>query len=89
MGLTEECRGTGPGIQYYANEQEMEAAIQQAGDDLHVQLQQYPFGPLVRNGVMWFGTLERVVIKAFRCEDPNCPPFRTEGPNEYATIQIM
>ncbi|KAK9343930.1 hypothetical protein V1522DRAFT_437783 [Lipomyces starkeyi] len=65
MGLTEGRRGTRP---------KMEAAIQQARDDLRVQLQEHPFGPLVRNGVTWFGTLERVVIEVFRCEDPNCAP---------------
>ncbi|KAK9326817.1 hypothetical protein V1520DRAFT_350447 [Lipomyces starkeyi] len=86
MGITEGRRGTGPGIQYYANEQEMETAIQQARHDLRVQLQEHPFGPLVRNGVTWFGTLERVVIETFRCEDPNCAPDALLDPTHSVII---
>ncbi|KAK9239628.1 hypothetical protein V1525DRAFT_424583 [Lipomyces kononenkoae] len=59
---------------YYANEGEATAAIQRATAELRLQLRQNPFGPLVRNGVTWFGALEKVVIEIFRCEDANCPP---------------
>ncbi|KAK9350470.1 hypothetical protein V1523DRAFT_429017 [Lipomyces doorenjongii] len=73
MCLNEGPRGAMPDVQYYANEEEAAAAIQQATDELRIQLRRSPFGPLVRNGVTWFGTLEKVVIETFRCEDANCP----------------
>ncbi|KAK9348625.1 hypothetical protein V1522DRAFT_455835 [Lipomyces starkeyi] len=81
MGITEGRRGTRP---------EMEAAIQQASHDLRVQLQEHPFGPLVQNGVKWFGTLERVVIETFRCEDPNFAPDALLDPTRsFATTRII
>ncbi|KAK9427843.1 hypothetical protein V1505DRAFT_251413 [Lipomyces doorenjongii] len=73
MCLNEGPRGAMPDVQYYANEEEAAAAIQQATDELRIQLRRSPFGPLVRNGVTWFGTLEKGVIETFRCEDANCP----------------
>ncbi|KAK9252501.1 hypothetical protein V1507DRAFT_498618 [Lipomyces tetrasporus] len=74
MCLDEGPRGAKSDGQYYANEEEAAAAILQATNELRLQLRQNPFGPLVRNGVTWFGTLEKVVIETFRCENANCPP---------------
>ncbi|KAK9236360.1 hypothetical protein V1525DRAFT_220791 [Lipomyces kononenkoae] len=74
MCLNEGPRGAMPDVQYYENEGEATAAIQQATEELRLELRQNPFGPLVRNGVTWFGALEKVVIETFRCEDANCPP---------------
>ncbi|KAK9350049.1 hypothetical protein V1523DRAFT_386475 [Lipomyces doorenjongii] len=74
MCLNESPRGAKSDVQYYANEEEAAAAIQQATNELRLQLRQNPFGPLVRNGVTWFGTLEKVVIETFRCEEANRPP---------------
>ncbi|KAK9243831.1 hypothetical protein V1506DRAFT_555120 [Lipomyces tetrasporus] len=74
MCLDEGPRGAKSDVQYYANEEEAAAAILQATNELRLQLRQNPFGPLVRNGVTWFGTLEKVVIETFRCENANCPP---------------
>ncbi|KAK9364491.1 hypothetical protein V1509DRAFT_669314 [Lipomyces kononenkoae] len=86
MSLNEGTRGAMPEVQYYANEEEATAAIQQATDELRLQLRQSPFGPLVRNGVTWFGTLEKVVIETFRCEDANCPPGTVLDPTRSFVI---
>ncbi|KAK9377528.1 uncharacterized protein V1513DRAFT_456367 [Lipomyces chichibuensis] len=74
MCLNEGPRGAKSDVQYFANEEEAAAAIQQARNELRHQLRQNPFGPLVRDGITWFGKLEKVVIEAFRCEDANCRP---------------
>ncbi|KAK9489531.1 hypothetical protein V1508DRAFT_444775 [Lipomyces doorenjongii] len=83
MCLNERPRGAKSDVQYYANEEEAAAAIQQATNELRLQLHQNPFGPLVRNGVTWFGTLEKVVIETFRCEETNCPPGTLLYPTRF------
>ncbi|KAJ8103549.1 hypothetical protein POJ06DRAFT_298043 [Lipomyces tetrasporus] len=93
MCLDEGPRGAKSDGQYYANEEEAAAAILQATNELRLQLRQNPFGPLVRNGVTWFGTLEKVVIETFRCENANCPPGTllcpTRSFTEGSTSNVM
>ncbi|KAK9331313.1 hypothetical protein V1520DRAFT_91421 [Lipomyces starkeyi] len=86
MCLNEGPRDAMPDVQYYANEEEAAAAIQQVTDELRLQLRQSPFGPLVRNGVTWFGTLEKVIIETFRCEDANCPPGTVLDPTRSYVV---
>ncbi|KAK9246307.1 hypothetical protein V1506DRAFT_521027 [Lipomyces tetrasporus] len=86
MCLNEGPRGARPAIKYYANKQQVEEAVQQANYELSVQLQHNPYGPLVRNGVTWFGMLEQVIIETFRCEDENCPPDTLLNPTQSFVV---
>ncbi|KAK9318601.1 hypothetical protein V1524DRAFT_467598 [Lipomyces starkeyi] len=79
-------RGERPKVQYYASEQEARAAIQRARDEIRRQLRHNLLGPLVWNGVMLFGKLQKVVIETFRNEDPDCPPETSLEPSRSFVI---
>ncbi|KAK9491786.1 hypothetical protein V1508DRAFT_405298 [Lipomyces doorenjongii] len=74
-----EDRGEWPSIRPYACEQELNATIQQARDELRLQLRQHPFGPLKWNNYV-------VVIETFRNEDPNCPPGALLEPTQSFVV---
>ncbi|KAK9433999.1 hypothetical protein V1505DRAFT_412209 [Lipomyces doorenjongii] len=86
MHISEGSRGERSKVQYYASEQEARAAIQRARDEIRRQLRHYPLGPLVWNGVMLFGKLQKVVIETFRNEEPDCPPETLLEPSRSFVI---
>ncbi|KAJ8102712.1 hypothetical protein POJ06DRAFT_54260 [Lipomyces tetrasporus] len=86
MNIIEKDRGERPSVRSYACEQERNATIRQARDELRLQLRQHPFGPLEWNNITWFGKLRRVVIETFRNEDPNCPPGTLLEPTQSFVI---
>ncbi|KAK9368098.1 hypothetical protein V1509DRAFT_624247 [Lipomyces kononenkoae] len=86
MYLHERPRRTNSYIQYYASEDAAVVAIQQAVDDLSIQVQEHPYGPLERNGVSWFGALEKVIIETFRCEAEHAPPGTLLYPSQSFVV---
>ncbi|KAK9321396.1 hypothetical protein V1517DRAFT_368438 [Lipomyces orientalis] len=81
MNIIEKDRGEGPSVRSYASEQERNAIIQQARDELRLQLLRHPFGPLEWNNITWFGKLRKV--------DPNCPPGTLLEPTQSFVIEIV
>ncbi|KAJ8103629.1 hypothetical protein POJ06DRAFT_279381 [Lipomyces tetrasporus] len=55
MGIDEDKSYTKPPIQCFATFEEMNTAIKELEQDLRSQLQACPYGPLIANGVTWFG----------------------------------
>ncbi|KAK9326501.1 hypothetical protein V1520DRAFT_300806 [Lipomyces starkeyi] len=86
MNIIEKDRGERPSVRFYACEQERNATVQQARDELRLQLRQHPFGPLEWNNITWFGILRKVVIETFRNEDPNCRPGSLLEPTQSFVI---
>ncbi|KAK9324694.1 hypothetical protein V1517DRAFT_351171 [Lipomyces orientalis] len=86
MNIVEKNRGERASVRFYTCEQERNAIIQQARDELRLQLRQHPFGPLEWNNITWFGKLRKVVIETFRNEDPNCPPGTLLEPTQSFVI---
>ncbi|KAK9236059.1 hypothetical protein V1525DRAFT_427389 [Lipomyces kononenkoae] len=86
MHLHEGPRGASPAIRYYASEEAAEEAIQQAVEDLSIQLQQHPYGPLERNGVTWFGALEKVIVETFRCDVDNATQDTLLDPSQSFVV---
>ncbi|KAK9342919.1 hypothetical protein V1522DRAFT_460592 [Lipomyces starkeyi] len=62
------------GIAMHISEGERGERPKRSRDVLRLQSRLHPFGPLVWNGVTWFGTLQKVVIETFRNENADCPP---------------
>ncbi|KAK9316480.1 hypothetical protein V1524DRAFT_426736 [Lipomyces starkeyi] len=86
MHISEGERGERPKVQYFATQQEARAAMQRSRDELRLQSRLHPFGPLVWNGVTWFGTLQKVVIETFRNENADCPPETLLEPTQSFVI---
>ncbi|KAK9326581.1 hypothetical protein V1520DRAFT_351047 [Lipomyces starkeyi] len=84
--ISEGSRGGRPPLQYYQTRQEMNAAIQQAENDFRTQLQHHPYGPLVSDGVLSFGQVNRVVLDVFRREIENYPEGTRLDPTRSFTI---
>ncbi|KAK9252118.1 hypothetical protein V1507DRAFT_462470 [Lipomyces tetrasporus] len=58
MGIDEDKSYTKPPIQCFATFEEMNTAIKELEQDLRSQLQACPYGPLIANGVTWFGKVK-------------------------------
>ncbi|KAK9371589.1 uncharacterized protein V1513DRAFT_481874 [Lipomyces chichibuensis] len=71
--INERGRGRRPPVEYYQSMEAMNAAIQQAENDFRIQLQHCPYGPLVADGVTWFGRVSRVILDVFRKEHDDYP----------------
>ncbi|KAK9350899.1 hypothetical protein V1523DRAFT_418381 [Lipomyces doorenjongii] len=86
MCVKEGNRGTREPIQYYSTAQEWDTAIQQAERQLWTALRNNPYGPLIANGFICYGRINRVVVETFRQEDDTCPPGTLLEPRQSFVI---
>ncbi|KAK9365999.1 hypothetical protein V1509DRAFT_655073 [Lipomyces kononenkoae] len=86
MSISERSRATPPDIRHYAFDGEVYAIIEDAETDFRSQLMQHPYGPLQRDGIIWFGTARRVVLDVYRRQDEDCGPETILEPSQSFTI---
>ncbi|KAK9319201.1 hypothetical protein V1517DRAFT_310932 [Lipomyces orientalis] len=86
MCIREQGRGEAPDPPQYSSIQEENAAVDEAAEDFRHQLTERPYGPLVRDGVTWFGRLERVVLETYRAPDENITESMVLDPSGSFTI---
>ncbi|KAK9319200.1 hypothetical protein V1517DRAFT_60194 [Lipomyces orientalis] len=86
MCIREQGRGEAPDPPQYSSIQEENAAVDEAEEDFRHQLTERPYGPLVRDGVTWFGRLERVVLETYRAPDENITESMVLDPSRSFTI---
>ncbi|KAK9373132.1 uncharacterized protein V1513DRAFT_472604 [Lipomyces chichibuensis] len=84
--INERGRGSRPPVEYYQSREARNAAIQQAENDFRIQLQHCPYGPLVADGVTWFGRVSRVILDVFRKEHDDYPEGTRLEPTRSFTI---
>ncbi|KAK9319412.1 hypothetical protein V1517DRAFT_332700 [Lipomyces orientalis] len=72
MSINEGIRGEKPTIRYYDSVSDIHDAIDRIRREFRDQLTQNPYGPLVNDGVTWFGRVGSVVLQTFRCPDEDC-----------------
>ncbi|KAK9242711.1 hypothetical protein V1506DRAFT_555891 [Lipomyces tetrasporus] len=65
---------------------EEDAAVDEAEEDFRHQLTERPYGPLVRDGVTWFGRIQRVVLEIYCAPDENITESMVLDPSRYFTI---
>ncbi|KAK9342554.1 hypothetical protein V1522DRAFT_460826 [Lipomyces starkeyi] len=88
MCIREESRGRRPPRRHYASLEEANAAVDEARDDFYYQLIQHPYGPLERDGVTWFGRVNRVVLQTYRREDEHFAPETLLEPTQSFACDI-
>ncbi|KAK9323073.1 hypothetical protein V1517DRAFT_321421 [Lipomyces orientalis] len=86
MCINEGNRGTRAPIQYYSTAQERDAAILQAERQLRTALRNNPYGPLIADGFIWYGRINRVVVETFRQEVDTCSPDTLLEPRQSFAI---
>ncbi|KAK9322203.1 hypothetical protein V1517DRAFT_324015 [Lipomyces orientalis] len=59
-------RGGRRQAQRFASQQDADASVAATERELRDQLLQRPYGPLVANGVTWFGQVQSVVLETYR-----------------------
>ncbi|KAK9243463.1 hypothetical protein V1506DRAFT_523660 [Lipomyces tetrasporus] len=78
--------GEAPDPPQYSSIQEEDAAVDEAEEDFRHQLTERPYGPLVRDGVTWFGRIQRGVLETYRALDENIPESIILDPSRSFTI---
>ncbi|KAK9235062.1 hypothetical protein V1525DRAFT_411059 [Lipomyces kononenkoae] len=73
MSISEGDRGASPPVRYFASKEEAETAVDGAEQAFRDQLIQHPYGPLERNGYIWFGRIRRVILETYRFPDDDRP----------------
>ncbi|KAK9234478.1 hypothetical protein V1525DRAFT_459387 [Lipomyces kononenkoae] len=72
--------------QNYVSIEEAEAAVAGLEDELRNQQAQYPYGPLVINGVTWFGRVRNVELETYRAPGDDIPREALLEPTHSFTI---
>ncbi|KAK9311681.1 hypothetical protein V1524DRAFT_473187 [Lipomyces starkeyi] len=80
------CRGEKPTIRYYDSASDFDDAMEQIRRKFRDQLIQNPYGPLVNDGVTWFGRVGSVVLQTFRCPDEDCAKETLLEPTQSFTL---
>ncbi|KAK9313889.1 hypothetical protein V1524DRAFT_382940 [Lipomyces starkeyi] len=62
-----ERRGETPDLHWSSLEEE-NAAVAEAEEDFRHQLTEHPYGPLVRDGITWFGGVRQVILETYRVQ---------------------
>jgi hypothetical protein len=88
MCIREERRGETPDLHWSSLEEE-NAAVAEAEEDFRHQLTEHPYGPLVRDGITWFGGVRQVILETYRVQhvdlqagmllDPSRQSFVSDG----------
>ncbi|KAK9427910.1 hypothetical protein V1505DRAFT_402261 [Lipomyces doorenjongii] len=85
MYIREGMRGQTPALHYSSLEEE-DAAVAEAEEDFRDQLTEHLYGPLVRDGVTWFGPIKHVILETYRVQDEDLPPSTLLDPSKSFTI---
>ncbi|KAK9235930.1 hypothetical protein V1525DRAFT_239469 [Lipomyces kononenkoae] len=85
MNIRERRRGQTPRL-YYSSLAEEIAAVAEAEEDFRAQLIEHPYGPLVRDGVTWFGRISQVILETYRLQNEDLPPGTLLDPSNSFTI---
>ncbi|KAK9322263.1 hypothetical protein V1517DRAFT_308158 [Lipomyces orientalis] len=85
MCIRERSRRLTP-VPDYSSIQEENAAVAVAEEDFRRQLIERPYGPLVRDGITWFGRINQVIIETYRVPDEDYPPETILSPSRSFTI---
>ncbi|KAK9358952.1 hypothetical protein V1504DRAFT_441739 [Lipomyces starkeyi] len=80
------CRGEKPTIRYYDSVSDIDDAMEQIRRKFRDHLTQNPYGPLVNDGVTWFGRVGSVVLQTFRCPDEYCAKETLLEPTQSFTL---
>ncbi|KAK9385145.1 hypothetical protein V1515DRAFT_617517 [Lipomyces mesembrius] len=80
MLIKEGKRGRTPRTRWYASTQEAPSIF------FSGLLAQRPYGPLVWDGVTWFGKVQQVVLETYRCQDENVLPDTVLNPSQSIVI---
>ncbi|KAK9431643.1 hypothetical protein V1505DRAFT_290078, partial [Lipomyces doorenjongii] len=86
MSINEGSRGEKPTIRYYDSDSDIDDAIERIRREFRDQLAQNPYGPLVNDGVTWFGRVGSVVLETFRCPDEDCDQETLLDPTKSFTL---
>ncbi|KAK9243464.1 hypothetical protein V1506DRAFT_462950 [Lipomyces tetrasporus] len=86
MCIREQGRGEVPDRPQYPSIQDENAAVDEAEEDFRRQLTERPYGPLVRDGVTWFGRVQRVVLETYRAPDESITERTILDPSRSFTI---
>ncbi|KAK9427312.1 hypothetical protein V1505DRAFT_317799 [Lipomyces doorenjongii] len=85
MCIREERQGQTP-EQHYPSLEEENISVAGAEEDFRHQLTEHPYGPLVRDGVTWFGRIRQAILETFRIPDEDLPPGTLLDPSQSFTI---
>ncbi|KAK9376672.1 uncharacterized protein V1513DRAFT_423614 [Lipomyces chichibuensis] len=77
LSVHEGGRGETPDTLYYQSIQEGNATFHEAEEDFRRQLMQRPYGPLNRDGVIWYGRVRQVILETYRTQDEDTRPPET------------
>ncbi|KAK9334443.1 hypothetical protein V1521DRAFT_464385 [Lipomyces starkeyi] len=86
MSIQEGMRRQTPPIRYYVSIKEIRAAVEGAKEAFLGQLAQHRYGPLVWDGVTWFGRVKQVVLETYRCQDEDILPDTVLNPSQSFVI---
>ncbi|KAK9237425.1 hypothetical protein V1525DRAFT_343887 [Lipomyces kononenkoae] len=88
MLIKEGRRGRRPPTRHYGSDQEVQAAVEDAENTFSDQLVQRPCGPLVWDGITWFGNVQQVELETYRCQgdDPEIRPDTVLSPSQSFVI---
>ncbi|KAK9427372.1 hypothetical protein V1505DRAFT_380351 [Lipomyces doorenjongii] len=79
-------RNERPQTQNYVSIEEAEVALSELEDELVNQQAHFPYGPLVINGVTWFGQVRKVVLETYRAPGDDIPREAPLEPTNSFTI---
>ncbi|KAK9364842.1 hypothetical protein V1509DRAFT_600625 [Lipomyces kononenkoae] len=85
MYIREGRRTQGPDLHYSSLEEENNA-VADAEEDFRHQLSEHRYGPLVRNGVTWFGRVSQVILETYRLPEVDIPSDALLDPSKSFTI---
>ncbi|KAK9372944.1 uncharacterized protein V1513DRAFT_460126 [Lipomyces chichibuensis] len=86
ISIREQGRGQPPEPPQYSSIHDENAAVGEAEQDFRRQLTERPYRPLVRDGVIWFGRIKRVVLETYRIPDEDVLPETLLQPSRSFTI---
>ncbi|KAK9481758.1 hypothetical protein V1527DRAFT_416349 [Lipomyces starkeyi] len=86
MCILEQRRRATPDPRDYSSIEEENAAVDEAEEDFRRQLTERPYGPLIRDGVTWFGRVQKVILETYRIPDEGFLPETLLQPSRSFTI---
>ncbi|KAK9236638.1 hypothetical protein V1525DRAFT_406404 [Lipomyces kononenkoae] len=73
MVITEHRRRDAFLTRYFGSFAEAQSVIAKYEAEFHGQLATTPYGPLGRDGVVWFGSVRKLLLETYRRPEEDCP----------------
>ncbi|KAK9339787.1 hypothetical protein V1521DRAFT_426328 [Lipomyces starkeyi] len=86
MAIAESRRRSAFGTRSFASLREAESTLAEYEADFESQLSSHPYGPLERDGVVWFGKVRGVLLHTYRRPEEDCPPDTVLAPCQEITL---